>query len=358
MEPKLMTSLSGEQITNVTDWEKIRREELRYLLEHYAYGHRPVEKPDKVTFTVAEEKELSGLQFKKVLIDADGFVLPIRVFIPKMDKPVPCFVYFMHNSQQISTDIENEPNNLYVPIAEIGKRGYAVAVIYFNDIYPDHKNLRTYDCGIFSHFGPFGDKRQDSDWAAIAAWAWGASRAADYLVTDPQIDPENLAVAGHSRGGKAALWTGATDERFRLTISNSSGCMGAAMLRGKTGEHIDFISTHTDWLCRKQWSYADCEEMFPVDQHMLLALIAPRLLYVQSSILDDWSDPSAERRSCKLAGEAYALYGKDGLIISEEIESDFGYHEGNIGYHVSTGEHKIRANDWEMFMNFWDKHRK
>ena len=188
-------------------------------------------------------------------------------------------------------------------------------------------------------------------------WAWAASRAADYLVTDPRIDSANLAIAGHSRGGKAALWTGANDTRFSYVISNSSGCMGAAMLRGKTGEHLDFITTHTDWFCQKLWTYADNEEMLPIDQHMLLALIAPRLLYIESNSLDDWADPISERRSCQLAGEAYALYGKKGIVLPETVEVDTPYHEGCIGCHMSAGEHKIRAVDWEHFTAFWEKHR-
>lgn len=356
MDPKLMTSLCGEQITSVEMWEGTRREELRYLLEHYAYGHRPAECENITpTFKVEEEKEIEGVDYTRVRIKCDGFTFPIRLFTPKTDKAVPCFVYFMHNSQQSQTDIDNQPNNTFIPIATICSQGFAVAVIYFNDIYSDHLNLRTYDIGVFMRFGPFGDKRRDSDWAAISAWAWGASRVADYLETNPKIDMKHLAIAGHSRGGKAALWTGATDTRYTYVISNSSGCMGAAYLRGKKGEHIDFISTHTDWLCRTQWGYADKEDMYPVDQHMLLALVAPRLLYIESNSLDEWSDPDAERKSCVLASQAYELYGKKGIVLPENIEVDTAYHEGTIGYHMSSGEHRIREHDWEKFIAFWKK---
>lgn len=357
MEPKLMVSLSGEKITDVAAWETFRREELLYLLEHYAYGHPPVRAPKELSFETEEVKEVDGLDYKRVRIHCDSFSFPVRLFLPKTETPTPCILYFMHNTQQTQSDVDNDPNSLFIPIGDLGTQGYAVAILYFNDIYPDHRNLRTYDCGIFAHYGPVPEKRGDSDWAAIAAWAWSASRVVDYLETEVRVDSKNLAVAGHSRGGKAALWSGATDPRFGLVISNSSGCMGAAMLRGKTGEHIDFISTHTDWLCKKQWTYADNEEMFPVDQHMLLALIAPRLLYVQSSALDDWSDPASERRACRLASEAYALYGKTGAVIPDEPEVDTAYHEGSIGYHMSAGEHKIRACDWNMFIEFWKKHK-
>ncbi|MBE6779206.1 MAG: alpha/beta hydrolase [Ruminococcaceae bacterium] len=356
MEPKLMTSLSGEPITNTDLWEKFRREELLELLTHYAYGRCPDNIPVNLSFETVEEKEVGGTDYKRIAINCDGYVFPIRLFLPKTEEPAPCVLYFMHYLQESESDIDNEPNCLFIPIADLCAKGVAVAVLYYTDIYPDHRNLRTYDIGLFAHYGPTPDKRKPSDWAAVSAWAWAASRVADYLVTDPRIDANNLAVAGHSRGGKAALWAGANDTRFSLIISNSSGCMGAAMLRGKTGEHIDFISTHTDWLCQKQWTYADNEEMFPVDQHMLLALIAPRLLYVQSSALDDWADPASERRACVLASEAYELYGKKGVVLPEDVQPDTPYHEGCIGYHMSVGEHKIRACDWEMFLQFWKKH--
>lgn len=357
MEPKLMTSLSNQPITDIEAWEGYRREELLYLLKQYAYGHYPLEAPEKMTFETVAQKSFEGLDFRRIRINCDGYAFHLRLFVPKTAKPAPCFLYFMHNTQQTQSDIENQPNCLFVPIADLCARGYAVAVLYFNEIYPDHRNLRTFDIGIFAHYGPSPEKRKPSDWAALSAWSWAASRAADYLVTDPDIDPAHLAVAGHSRGGKAALWTGANDTRFSLVISNSSGCLGAAMLRGKTGEHIDYISSHTDWLCQKLWSYANNEEMLPIDQHMLLALIAPRLLYVESNALDDWSDPASERRACLLASQAYRLYGQEGIVLPEEVEIDVPYHQGRIGYHVAAGEHKIRAHDWEHFIAFWEKHR-
>lgn len=359
MEPKLFLSLSGEIIDTKEKWEKYRREELRYLLEHYAYGHRPKEIPDKLSFDIAEQKLLGAIKYKRININTDGFIFPVRLYLPVSDKPVPCFVYFMHHAQELDSDIDNTTNNLYVPIDEICARGYAVAVIYSTDIYADDKNLHTYDEGIFTVYGPAKDKRRESDWAAISAWAFCASRVADYLYTDPDIESKELAVCGHSRSGKAALWTGATDERFSLVISNSSGCMGAAMLRGKSGEHIDFISTHTDWLCKKHSGYAENEEMLPIDQHMLLSLIAPRLLYVQSSSLDSWADPSAERRSCRLASRVYEMYGMIGAAIPDEekIECNKCYHDGMIGYHMREGEHSIRREDWKFFLDFWDKKR-
>ena len=268
----------------------------------------------------------------------------------------------MPEYEEESTDFDQEPNGTYVPVLDITSRGYAVFVLCFSTIYPDCDHKADYEAGIFTVLSPDRAKRKDSDWASISAWSWAASRVMDYIETDPAIDKDNVAVAGHSRGGKTALWCGATDPRFSLVVSNSSGCTGAAMLRGKTGEHIDFITGVTDWFCANYGKYSENEEMLPVDQHMLLALIAPRLLYVQSSSLDDWADPKSERRACVLAGEVYELYGKKGIILpgieQEELECDTAYHEGTIGYHMATGEHSIRPSDWKMFMDFWDRKRR
>ena len=133
--------------------------------------------------------------------------------------------------------------------------------------------------------------------------------------------------------------------------------MGAAILRGKLGEHLDYITTHTDWFCKNLDNFVENEDMLPVDQHMLLACIAPRLLYVESNSLDEWADPESERKGAKLASEAYALYGMKGIVIPDTPELDTPYHDGHIGCHVSEGKHKIRKHDWEKFIAFWEKNR-
>lgn len=357
MIPKLLTSLSGEPITNSELWENFRREECFHLLEHYVYGERPAEKPDNITFNVKTVNEdLCGMLLRHVNICCDGFTFKAHAFSPKDKTNVPVFVYCMHEAQQLKTDIDNEPNNLFVPIADIAKRGYGVIVYYANEIYPEHHYYPNHEKGIIKHYSPNREKRRDSHWSTISAWAFAASRVADFIETDEMFDINKMAVCGHSRGGKTALWAGATDKRFSYVISNSSGCTGAAILRGKEGEHIDFIQ-QTNWMCENYHKYADYEEMLPIDQHFLLAMIAPRLLYVQSSAEDSWSDPAAERRACRLASEVYELYGKKGVVLPDDkdIETDKAYHDGYIGYHQRTGEHAIRAFDWEKFIDFWEK---
>ena len=229
-----------------------------------------------------------------------------------------------------------------------------------SQIYPDEEHKADYRAGVFAHFQPDRSLRRDNDWATISAWAWGASRVLDYLETDPRVNAKEAAVVGHSRGGKTALWCGATDTRFALSISNASGCSGAAMHRDKIkeGETIRAIN-RTDWFCGNYHKYNDLDNILPCDQHMLIAAIAPRLCYVESCSEDLWAAPASERLSCRLAGDAYALYGKKGAVLPEEsdITADTPYHEGNIGYHMKSGPHCILAYDWEQYMNFWDKKR-
>ena len=362
MEPILMKTLSGETIVDKQSWEAFRKEEILHLFQHYVYGERPVERPEDLAFEVKTVSEdFHGLIYKIVNISFGGYSFPVKTFIPKRDQAVPAFVYVMSEYEEKGTDFDKNPNSTWVPVLDITSKGYAVFVISLSTVYPDCDHKANYEAGIFTVLSPDRAKRKNSDWASISAWSWAASRVMDYIETDSSIDKENVAVAGHSRGGKTALWCGATDPRFSLVISNSSGCSGAAMLRGKTGEHLDFITTVTDWFCANYSKYSENEEMLPVDQHMLLSLMAPRLLYVQSSSLDDWADPKSERRACLLASEAYEMYGKKGIVLPggerEELKCDTAYHEGTIGYHISTGEHGIGPGDWKMFMDFWDKKR-
>lgn len=361
MEPKLLCSLSGEKVGSKEAWESFRREECLALLSKYVYGVRPAGIPKKLEFSEeCTEKALNSIFFKKIKITVDGYSFPVRIFYPRSENPLPAVVYVMHTAQETSTDIENEPNNLYIPIEDIAKRGYAVCVFYFRDVYQDILRETDYENSMFKIYSKPRVERDDDEWSSVSIWAYAASRVFDYLETDPIFDKSNVAIAGHSRGGKTALWTGATDPRFSFVISNSSGCMGAAMLRGKLGEHIQFITDNTDWFAKNLSRYAKDEEMLPVDQHMLLALIAPRLLYVKSDALDEWSDPAAERRSARLASSVYELYGLKGAVLPEESQIEVGesYHDGNIGYHVSEGDHKIRREDWEKFLAFWEKHRR
>lgn len=357
--PELLKTVSGDEVTTVEQWRE-RRAEILDLFQEHVYGRRPVERPEGLHFSVGYERQnYKGhrMIYRQMWIKFPGFAFRVNAFIPYSDKPVPAFVHNMHDFHMESTCIVEKMDDLNVPVLDIVGRGYALFVIYNSDIYPDLEAQANHDCGIFSILGPKPADRKGDDWASIAAWSWAMSRVMDYLETEPLIDSKRVCPTGHSRGGKTSLWAAAMDERFSMAYSNDSGCMGTAVLRGKQGEHLEYIARVTDWFCGNIQQYRENEDALPVDQHMLVAAMAPRPVYVASSSQDLWADPEHERLSCRWASDVYEkIYGMKGAVLPEEseIKLNQGYHEGNIGYHVKTGPHSIRAQDWHLCMDFRD----
>ena len=360
-----LISISGEKITCVADWETYRREEIMVLLSNFVYGVRPMERPDDISFHVdAITENCLGYPIvrKQVRISFLGFDLPFDLFLPMKTyrkKPVPVFLHIMNeNSMNLHLPVEN-PENEFLPIAALAQRGYGCAAMATLAVAPDWNHHPGFKKGVFHAIQPNTSHRNDRSWATISAWAYGASRVMDYLETDSDVLHEKVGICGHSRAGKTALWAGATDPRFALVISNDSGCSGAAFTRSDAEgrEHLKNILV-SNWFCENYRKYREREEMIPCDQHLLLAAIAPRPLYVKSNEEDLWASPDDELKSCYLASTVYALYGKSGLIAEDPIKIGVPYHEGTIAYHRSPGPHDLNAADWQLFMDFADKYLK
>jgi hypothetical protein len=248
-----------------------------------------------------------------------------------------------------NTDASRGTKSSRWPVKEILSGGIGIVTACYSDFEEDRPEgwktgIRTTLAGLL--------KTKPEEWGAVGAWAWGLSRIMDYLETDKDIDGKKVAVMGLSRLGKTALWAGASDTRFGIVISNESGEGGAALARRWYGETVKKINTSFPWwFVRKYKTYNDAVDALPVDQHELLALIAPRPLYVASADNDQWSDPKGEFLSAVHAAPVYALFGKQGLGADKmpAVNHPIGH---RIAYHIRTGKHDITLYDWEQYIHF------
>jgi hypothetical protein len=376
----------GEAVRDLEDW-RCRRSEILELFRAHVYG-RSAEAPDHLRSEVLERSSeaLGGRAIREQVRlhfgEGDTSALDLLIYRPATgDGPVPAFLglnffgnHSIHSDPAIilsnqwmpddpsqgvqrhrATERSRGASASRWPVETIVERGYGLAVAYCGDLDPDYDD--GFQNGIHPLFYREGQSRPDPEqWGAIGAWAWGLSRALDFFESHSSIDHDRIAVIGHSRLGKTALWAAAQDERFALAISNQSGCGGAALSRRRLGETVEAITTvFPHWFARNFETYVNREEVLPVDQHMLLALVAPRPLYVASAALDLWSDPRGEFLGAVAAEPVYHLLGARGLDTDRmpEIDQPIG---DVLAYHVRTGGHDVRLWDWLQFLAFADRH--
>jgi dienelactone hydrolase len=355
--PDLLTNTDGIKISDNKAWEKERRPEILQLFEDNVYGEVPKDF-DSINFKLNKEDPMA-LEGKatlkeigiEVFRNGQSVMINLVLFIPnEVKKPAPAFL-LINNRPIENTDPTREVKREFWPAEEVIARGYAVAAFQVDDAAADNKeNYQQQALRLYPEQLGKGNGMK-----AIGAWGWGASRAMDYFENDPGIDQSKVAVLGHSRGGKAALWCGAQDERFAIVISNNSGCTGAALSRRKVGETLVKINTNfPHWFCGNYKNFNEKEDGLPVDQHMLIALMAPRAVYVASASQDSWADPEGEFLSMKYAEPVFQLYGLAPLPVKKQPEANKQVKSTNMAYHMREGGHGLYLSDWEKYMDFAD----
>jgi hypothetical protein len=384
--PDPLMTFDGKKVANQRIWLKKRRPELHAFFTNNVYGKVP-EDLRIARWEILEQSDdaLNGKARRKqvnILFEKNGRSLNFHLllYLPKNADRAPLFLGYNFSGNHAVTNDEsilissswvrnNESlgitNNRFTEhsrgavanrwaLEKIIEAGYGLATIYYGDIDPDKAEYDFSD-GIHPLLYREGQQRPlAGEWGAISAWAWGLSRTMDYLEIDEDVDPSKVIVFGHSRLGKTALWAGANDERFAAVISNNSGCVGAALSKRKFGETIAIIHNNSQWFCENFREYIGNEEALPVDQHELIALIAPRPVYVASAEEDLWADPRGEFLGAFYATPVYELFGQKGIPSMEMPQINQPIHNA-IAYHIRSGKHDVTDFDWEQYIIWANK---
>jgi len=384
--PDPLVLLNGDKVTDAKTWITRRRPEILELFKTQVYGIMPAP-PKAMSFQVtsSDKKALGGKATRREVsihftADKKGPRLDLLLYLPNdADGPVPVFIGhnfrgnhtinadpkisfnkgWMRNGNGVvnnqATEATRGTSSSRWDVDAILAAGYGLVTCYYGDIDPDYDD--DFQNGVHPLFLKAGQKKPGpSEWGSISAWAWGLSRGLDYLETDKDVDHKRVAVIGHSRLGKTSLWAGASDPRFALVISNNSGCGGAALSRRQFGETVKVINDRfPHWFCDNYTKYNEDLPSMPVDQHMLVALMAPRPVYIASAQEDRWADPRGEFLAGLGAHPVYRLLGKPGLPTTEwpGINQPVA---GTIGYHVRSGQHDVTSYDWKQYILFADHH--
>lgn len=382
--PDPLVMRSGEKVRDAKMWTSRRRPEILSIYETEVFGRSPA-RPARLNYEVAsvDRQALGGKAVRKIVTVYFGEKttepkMNLLVYLPAAaKKPVPVFlglsfagIWTVAADPGVPLGVEwvrkPQTREYEMQPAKEGSRGaaaqnwqvdrileagYGLAVFYYDDIEPDFATGMKF--GIRPLFLKAGQTETAPDeWGAIGAWGYAASRAMDYLEKDKDVDSKRVALFGHSRLGKTALWVGSLDTRFSIVISNESGEGGAAISRRVYGERTRNLNTSfPHWFDGNFKKYNDREDEMPFDSHFLMSLIAPRGLYVASAEGDRWSDPKGEFLGTANASPVWGLFGKKGIGTMEMP----GLHEPvgiDVRYHVRAGKHDVTAYDWGEYLKF------
>jgi hypothetical protein len=378
--PDPLVMSDGTPVDSVDAWTKQRRAEVLELFKQHVYGTMP---DATVPFQVQSKTEpfeiLSGrgvAQEVELQMERGAKSIKVRILTIRPSQtsgPVPFFIGYnflgnhtvIANSDvtlaraktrdgkwaQAKESTRGERTSRW-DVGQILDAGMGLVTAFYDDVDPDAYD--KFQNGVHALY-PELQARPDN-WTSIGGWAWCLSRILDHLETDKHFDAKRAMVFGHSRLGKTSLWAGATDPRFAIVISNNSGCGGAALARRHFGETVDRITTvFPHWFCAKHNDYRENENAMPVDQHMLISLMAPRPVYIASAQGDQWADPKGEFLSGYHAQPVYKLLGEEGGLPEEmpAVDQPIG---NRIGYHMRSGKHDVKAYDWTQYIKFAKRH--
>ncbi len=358
--PDLFTLADGGKVTTSEGWERQRRAELLEIFRREVYGFAPP-KPETLAFRVesSDPAAMEGRATRKQVaisfqLGGESFAFGVTLFVPNQrTAPAPVFLLLNHRPVE-NTDPTRQIRKEFWPAEEVIVRGYAIAAINVAaEVEPDKRDATT---GIRSFYRQHFAKPEELTWGALAAWAWAGSRALDYFETDSDVNAAQVAVIGHSRTGKTALWAAAADTRFALACANGAGEAGPALARRNFGETLRQITTTFPyWFAPKYATYADKVDTLPIDQHQLIALVAPRGYHGGDGTRDTWADPRGSWLSLIEASKVWALFGKTAVWQGEMPPVNELRMEGPLAYHIHEGGHDLTAFDWKLYLDHADQ---
>lgn len=379
--PDPLVMRDGIPVRDADAWTKKRRPEILQLYENEIYGRVPSERVPRVSFVVVET-DTTALDGAAIVQRIEGRIgegaeaprVNVKLHLPaKATGPVPVFLHLQFfganpppppaapaaaNTDGAAKAPARPRFSEDGPIADFLARGYGYATVRYTEFEGDRADSNVTLLRKLA-LAPGQEKPAAGEWGTVAAWAWGASRILDFLATDPRIDAKRVGIIGHSRLGKTVLWAGATDPRWAIVFSSCSGEMGAALARRDWGESVDDMAANFPWQFAGNFQkYAGHWNDLPVDAHMLIALSAPRPVFITGGTTDQWADPKGEFLAEVAAGPVYRLLGQPDLGVAELPALDTPVIGGSLGFHYHTGGHTITPADWKAFLDFADRHLK